>query len=182
MTVEHLLTITAIIATSITTLIAPILSAWGTSRFSQPKPIPEPNQPKNQIQRRGGWIERVFLSKWFSWGQLLIIPYDIWAIYKELAKTTPLTRQSVLGVSVLVVVIVASFLNMHVLSFAQQNWKLIDLIGKLSDSILLGSGTDGKLLDLILRASESDEKKMLLLTARIEALEKPAIPKNKKSS
>jgi len=64
MTIEHWLTIVAIIAASITTLAAPILADFVKSRISRPKPTPEPNQPKNMIQRVGGWVVRISTSPW----------------------------------------------------------------------------------------------------------------------
>jgi hypothetical protein len=160
--------IAAIITTSITTLIAPILSAWATSHINQPRPTPDPNQPKNQIQKRGGWLDRVFTSRWFSWGQLVVIPFYIWVLSRELAKTAPITRQSVLGISVIVAAIVVSVLNMHVVSLYQLVSGCVDLMGRFTD--------------FIDRMSESDAEQKLLLIARIETLEKPLLLKNENSN
>jgi hypothetical protein len=95
------LTITLSASTIIATVIAPLLAVFIQFRISQPKSTPDPNQPKNLIQRIGGWLNHFALSGWFVSLPLLGIPLDIWQIHSELAKTTPLTRGSVFGISML---------------------------------------------------------------------------------
>ena|ERR1017187_7201360 len=120
MTTEHWLTMIAIIATSITTLAAPILAEFVKSRMSHPSPTPDPNQPKKLIQRIGGWLMRFFQSLWWIVGwPLVFIPYIIYILLGEFRKTAPITRGDVLLISVSVTAIWSLFLNMTV-SLMQQ--------------------------------------------------------------
>jgi hypothetical protein len=97
MTIDQLLTIVAIIATSITTLAAPILAEFVKSRISQPKPTPELNQPKNRIQRIRGWYIRASSSPWMY---LFFAVFNICVLLLELGRVTvPIKRNDVLAIS-----------------------------------------------------------------------------------
>jgi UDP-N-acetylmuramyl pentapeptide phosphotransferase/UDP-N-acetylglucosamine-1-phosphate transferase len=94
MKIEHWLTIVAIIATSITTLAAPILTEFAKSRMSQPKPAPEPNQPKKTIHRIGGFVR-------ISWMYLLAIVLNICVLLWELHHAVvPIKRDDVFSISI----------------------------------------------------------------------------------
>jgi hypothetical protein len=101
MTTEHWLTIIAIIATSITTLAAPILAEFVKSRMSQPSPSPDPSQPKKLIQRIGGWLKRAVLSPWWSLWSVFWLLANIRVLLWELHRMTgPIKRDDVLALSI----------------------------------------------------------------------------------
>jgi hypothetical protein len=111
MTTEHWITIVLITTSFIAQLIAPTLSALVMSRMSQPKPTPQANQPKKRSQSSGGWLSRFIQSPWFVWGQLLIIPLNLWALSREFAETGPITHSSILAISITVGGIFLSLVN-----------------------------------------------------------------------
>jgi Na+/phosphate symporter len=149
MTTDHWLMIAAIIATSITTLLAPIVGTLVQSRISHPKPAPELSQPKNRVQRISGWLMRFVQSPWFLVVPFLAVPLNIYVLLREFHKAAPITRGSVFLISEAVALIWFSFLNMSVL-LAQQSLsrqaelhrkqslideKMLDLVGDLLDRV-----------------------------------------------
>jgi len=115
MTIENWLMIAVIIST----LIAPLLALLMQSRISQPKPAPEPNQPKNLIQRMGGRIIRFLQSPWSLVVSFLGIPPSIYALLTAFRETSPVTRASVFLITEGVAGILFSLINASVLLNSQ---------------------------------------------------------------
>jgi hypothetical protein len=125
MTIEHWLTIVAIIATSITTLAAPILAEFVKSRISQPKPNPEPNQPKNAIQRIGGWLSRVSYSPWlYLFLTVLNIGVLLWVL-RQVA--VPIKRDDVLAISLTVGSIYFCFIHIGISQESRNFSRMIEI-------------------------------------------------------
>jgi len=92
---------------AIATLLAPALAEIVKFRISQPKPTPDPNQPKNRNHKIGGVLKRHFKAFWFSYLMLFL---DIFLLIRELRDPAPLMRYSVFAISVYTTVAVAIFL------------------------------------------------------------------------
>lgn len=111
MTLDHALMIAVIIST----LAAPTIQTLIEFRLARPKASPEENQPNTLIHRiRGGFIS-VFKSLWFIVGwPLVFISVNIFSLIRELDRTTPITRGSVLDISVTVAATFFLLVNMTV--------------------------------------------------------------------
>jgi len=115
MTIEHWLMMAAIIST----LIAPTLQTLVQSRINQPKPAPDPSQPKNRSQRIKGWFIRLIESPWRL--PLLSIVVYIYLLFTELRDTRPVTRGTILAISIGVAGIWFSIVS----GFTNQIWRAI---------------------------------------------------------
>jgi hypothetical protein len=93
------LPIVSIIISAATTLAAPTLALFAAPRMNQPRPKPEPKNPKNRTQRIGAWFMRV--SRFSPVLSLLAIVFNIWALHHEINRSTPITRDTILGISLL---------------------------------------------------------------------------------
>jgi hypothetical protein len=152
MTIDNWLMIVLIISTFIATLIAPILQLFVKSRINQPKPTPEPSQPKNRIHRIGGWLMRFFTSRLKLVeivglaSPFFAMLYPIYYLRKYLLDPAPITRSRVFIISWCVTIIWISFLN-FILNFglkyvwqaitkqAEQFERLVDVVGVLKDRV-----------------------------------------------
>jgi hypothetical protein len=78
------------------TLFAPSLAEIVKFRINQPKPSPDPNQPENLIQRKGGRsLKRMF------WFPVLLCAGEIWLLVRVLRSPAPIDKASVLTISFL---------------------------------------------------------------------------------
>jgi hypothetical protein len=117
MTIDNWLMIALIITSFIAQLIAPTLAELVKSRINQPKPTPDPNQPKNLRQRIGGWVDQIALSPWVL--PPLAIAVDIWILILQVRNVGPVTRGSVVAMSTAVAGGFFSLLNMSLLNTGQ---------------------------------------------------------------
>lgn len=78
------------------TLLAPSLAEIVKFRINQPKPSPDPNQPENLIQRKGGRsLKRILLSP------LAICAVEIFFLIGQVRSPSPIDKASVLTISFL---------------------------------------------------------------------------------
>jgi hypothetical protein len=147
MTIENWLIIALIISTLIAPTIQTLVASLIIPRINQPKPTPETSQPKNRIQRMGGWLSRFLTSPWFfpPFGIL----FNIYLLFRELHITKPVTRETVFGISMAMAGIVLNALSMSMLFIwraiyrqeeiiekeSELAHRLVDTVGSLSDSI-----------------------------------------------
>jgi formate hydrogenlyase subunit 3/multisubunit Na+/H+ antiporter MnhD subunit len=117
MTIDNWLMIALIITSFIAQLIAPTLAELVKSRINQPKPTPDPNQPKNLSQRIGGWVIQASLSPWVL--PPLAIAIDIWILVLQVRNVGPITRGSVVAMSTAVAGGFFTLLNMSLLNTGQ---------------------------------------------------------------
>jgi hypothetical protein len=149
MTLDNWLTIAAII-------IAPTIAEFVKLRMSQPTPSPEANQPKNRIQRIGGWLRHFLASPWIlpPFGILCDIGVLVWF----LRSSAPVTRGVVVVIASAIVGIVWNALNMNVL-FAIKNERIL-------------TNTVSKQLDILIK----QDKTIGLIIERIDIIERRADP------
>src|ERR1035441_5864693 len=133
MTLDNWLTIAAII-------IAPTIAEFVKARMSQPTPAPDANQPKNRIQRIGGWLRHFLASPWIAppFGILCDIGVLVWF----LRSSAPVTRGVVFVIASAMVGIAWNTLNMNVLltienarSLTHNVSKQVDIIGLIIERI-----------------------------------------------
>src|SRR6202050_113631 len=93
------LPIVSIIISAAATLAAPVLALFVAARINQPRPKPEPKNPKNRIQRIGAWFMRA--SRFSPVLPLLAVVFDIWALHREIHRPTPITRDTIFDISLL---------------------------------------------------------------------------------
>jgi hypothetical protein len=130
-------------------LIAPTLALLVMYRINRPKPTPSPNHPKNLIQRLGGGLISFLRSPWRV-ALLIVLPgilFNIYSPHTELRNTVPITRGSVLLISLAVMGIWFNILNVSVLWIWRSIERQIDIISKQTD---VASG----ILDLIIAVRE----------------------------
>jgi hypothetical protein len=158
MTIENWLMIAVIIST----LIAPTLANFIQSRANiHPKPKPEAHQPKNLIQRMGGWFIRFSNSPWML--PPLLILFNIYLLLSEFRKTTPVTRWTVYQISA----DVAAIWYGVVLFLLNTAWQSIR---RQAETSILQSETNRELLDLIKAVSDGSNtinKETLAITGRV---------------
>jgi hypothetical protein len=126
MTLDNWLTIAAII-------IAPTIAEFVKLRMSQPTPSPEANQPKNRIQRIGGWLRHFLASPWIlpPFGILCDIGVLVWF----LRSSAPITRGVVVVIASAIAGIVWNALNMNVSKQLDILIKQIKTIGLIIERI-----------------------------------------------
>jgi len=135
---EHWLTIVAMIATSITTLAAPILAEFVKSRSSQPKPIPEPNQPKDMIHRIGGWVDSISSS---SGLYLSLAVLNIFCLIWEIrTMTVPIKLLDVLEISVTMGAVYFNIVYMNIIGIFSLVRTMTDLLGKATEMFQVHAG------------------------------------------
>jgi hypothetical protein len=94
-------TIAVIVVAFIAQLIASLVAVFvGRPRNNQPKPIPDPNQPKNRSQRIMDWFMRLFESRWKL--PLLYVLLYTYGLLREFRDTRPVTRWAILQISMAV--------------------------------------------------------------------------------
>jgi hypothetical protein len=139
--------IVLIITSFIAQLIAPSIAAFVASRSNQPKPTPQPNQPKNRIQRIGGWLiglKRLKIAMLV--GPFFAVLFPIYYLHKFFLDPAPITRSAVFIISWCVTIIWFDFLNFIL------NVSLISVWGSinfLSDSGLKESKTVSLIIDRV---------------------------------
>jgi hypothetical protein len=120
MKIEHWLTIVLIIATFIAQLTAPVLAEFVRSRISQPRPTPQPHQPKTLIRRMGDWIFSFLTSPPQRFKRLQMVGlasplvamlFPIYLLRAYLLNPIPPTRLVVALMSMSVTLLWFSFLN-----------------------------------------------------------------------
>jgi hypothetical protein len=147
MTTDNWLTILLIISNFIAVLVAPLLALFVKSRINQPKPTPEPNQPKNLSQIIRGWLMRVLASPWLIWGlPLSSVLLNIYFLRKYLLDPAPITRPAVFIISLCVTLIWFSFLNIILNASLKDVWQTIRDQWEVS---LTQSQTDRKIIDSV---------------------------------
>jgi hypothetical protein len=164
MTIENWLMIAVIIST----LIAPTLANLIQSRVSHPKQTPEASQPKNLIQRIGGWFIRLSNSPWRV--PPFLILFNIYLLLSEFRRTTPVTRWTVYQISAAV----AGIWYGLVLFLLNTAWESIrrqwEINREQQEVNAIARDVDLKLLDIIKSVSDTANAtadKSLALTDRV---------------
>src|SRR5580704_7646605 len=97
MTTDQELTLALIIATSTSMFIQPYLAAKFASRMNQPKPSPNPDQPKNRSQRIKESVWGFLISSWKL--PVIFIFLNLYGLIANIRDHSPLTRLGVLAIS-----------------------------------------------------------------------------------
>jgi hypothetical protein len=144
--------IVLIIATFIAQLIAPSIAAFFASRSNRPKPTPQLNQPKNRIQRIGGW----FMGLERSEIAMLVSPFfaalfPLYYLHKYLLDSAPITRSVVFIISLCVTLLWFNFLNFILNVSLIMVWRSTNHLGdsviSLSEYMLKESKTVSLIID-----------------------------------
>jgi hypothetical protein len=93
--------IAVIVVAFIAQLIASLVAVFvDRPRNNQPRPTPDPNQPKNRSQRIRDWLRRLVESRWQI--PLLSILLYTYTLLQEFRDTRPVTRWVILLISIAV--------------------------------------------------------------------------------
>jgi len=165
MTTDNWLTVALIITNFIALLIGPVIAALIMSRISQPKPSPVVSQQKNQIQRIGGWLIRVFRSPWKT-SVCVVLPstvFNIYVLLGQVRSTAPVTPKVVLLIIMPVGGILLNIVSLGTLFIWHAIERQTDAMSKQSDTV-------SSLIDLFKTFRDVTEVQIDDLRAQMKAL------------
>lgn len=154
------LLVVSIIVNAITTLAAPAVGVLVAERKNQPKPIPDPKNPKKRTQRIGGRPIRISNSLWVL--PLFGILFNFCILPYEIRHANPVTGRAVFEISLAVTGIFYNLVLIHLSSLDRLIGRIIDLDGKRNETMSRMVDIEGHLIDIVKQLGARAETKEML--------------------
>ena len=146
------LVIVSIIVSAITTLAAPIVALFVAARMNQPKPIPDPKNPKKRTHKMGGWPIRVLTSPWVL--PLFGFLFNICILPYEIHHANPVTGKAAFEIALVVAGIFYNLALIYLSSLHRLIEKIIENDGRRNETIGRIVDIEGQLINKVKQLDE----------------------------
>jgi hypothetical protein len=178
MTADHWFMLALVVAQ----LIAPSLAELIKHLITQPKPTPEPSQPKTVRQKMSGWLVSFLQSPWYI--PLFTILFEIYLLQRDLRSAAPITRSVVYSISTEVGTILYSLLNASFLMTSQTISRHSDQLLQLAkdqlrqaEATAVVSNTVSAVVKLVSAQTDATDAKIKEVVTQIQLdKSKPGLP------